>query len=113
MRTKSFQGNRFFLAILLPLCAFRSSGQKPDLLLPVPGEKRQISQMLSDINQLRTQHHLWSLTLDARLPGSMLRTWPNTITSVIAAEDAFSLPAGPEPGPPLAVTNGRRSQKTS
>jgi uncharacterized protein YkwD len=33
----------------------------------MPGEQQQIGQMLSDINQLRTQHHLSSLTLDPRL----------------------------------------------
>ncbi|HYZ74173.1 MAG TPA: CAP domain-containing protein [Chthoniobacterales bacterium] len=44
-----------------------SFGQKPDLLLPVSGEQQQIGQMLSDINQLRTQQGLSSLTLDARL----------------------------------------------
>jgi uncharacterized protein YkwD len=67
MRTNSFRGNRFLLAILLPLCAFRSFGQKPDSLLPVPAEQQQISQMLGYINQLRTQHHLSFLTLDSRL----------------------------------------------
>jgi uncharacterized protein YkwD len=67
MRTNSFTANRFFLAILLPLCAFRSFGQKPDLLLRVPAEQQQISQMLGYINQLRAQHHLSSLTLDPRL----------------------------------------------
>ena len=67
MKTNSFARNRFLLAILLPLCAFRSFGQKPDLLLRVPVEQQQIGQMLSDINQLRTQHDLSSLTLDPRL----------------------------------------------
>jgi uncharacterized protein YkwD len=67
MRRNSFTGNRFFLAILLLLCAFRSFGQRPDLLLRVPAEQQQIGQMLSDINQLRTQHHLPALTLNPRL----------------------------------------------
>jgi uncharacterized protein YkwD len=53
--------------MLLPLCAFRSFGQKPDLLFPMPVEQQQISQMLGEINQLRTQHHLSSLRLDPRL----------------------------------------------
>jgi uncharacterized protein YkwD len=55
------------LATLFLLCAIRAFGQKPDLLLPVPEERQQISQMLSDINQLRTQQRLPSLTLDSRL----------------------------------------------
>jgi uncharacterized protein YkwD len=67
MRTNSFTGNRLFLGILLLFCALRSFGQKPDSLLGVPAEQQRISQMLSDINQLRTQHHLSSLTLDSRL----------------------------------------------
>ena len=67
MRTNPFTVNGLLLAILIPLCAIRSFGQKPDLLLPVPAEQQQISQMLSDINQLRTRHGLPSLTLDARL----------------------------------------------
>jgi uncharacterized protein YkwD len=67
MRRNSFTGNRFFLAILLLLCAFRSFGSQPDSLLRVPVQQQEIGQMLSYINQLRTQHHLASLTLDARL----------------------------------------------
>jgi uncharacterized protein YkwD len=67
MRTNSFRRNRLFLAILLLLCAFRSFGSSSDLLLRVPGEQQQIGQMLSYINELRTQHGLASLTLDPRL----------------------------------------------
>ena len=67
MGTDSFIGNRLLLAIFLLLCASRSFGVQPDSLLRVPAQQQEIRQMLSYINQLRTQHGLSSLTVDARL----------------------------------------------
>jgi len=55
------------MAIFLLLCVSRSFGIQPDLLLHMPLEQQQIGQMLSYVNQLRAQHGLSSLRLDARL----------------------------------------------
>jgi uncharacterized protein YkwD len=67
MNTNAFMSIRLLMAMFVLLRATDSLALALDLLSGGPPEQQQIGQMLSSINQLRTQHGLSSLTLDTRL----------------------------------------------